>query len=70
MSGPSKTWSLRHLSWLTFYPNHESYRAKGPSPLPEDAVRLLPNTKILGGLMLQYMVPQSMYECTTLTPNP
>ena len=36
-------------NWLTFYPNHESYRAKGPSPLPEDASKLLPGTNILGG---------------------
>ena len=36
-------------TWLTFYPNHESYRAKGPSPFPEDAVKLLPSSKILGG---------------------
>ena len=36
-------------NWLTFYPNHESYRAKGPSPFPEDAEKLAPSSKILGG---------------------
>ena len=32
--------------WFTFYPNHESYRSVGGSPLPENALTLDPTEKV------------------------
>ena len=37
--------------WITFYPNSASYRARGPSPLPELSESLEPSNGVIGGVL-------------------
>jgi len=45
----STLWVNRTNQWVLFYPNSETYRSVGTTPLPDDQLTLEPTSTVLGG---------------------